>query len=221
MSASITRVQVPASCPQPDEIPVTRDSEGLPEFRNREAPVGSNAGGLDNEALEACRLADLYSHYADDVRRTVSSTLKFRNSADRDDVCQTVFEKVIEAFKDRKIRVGESGEIRAYVRTIARNVSLDWYRRQQRETPVEDLSEFPVPDHVPRLEYDLALALLESCLLKMPREIDVLYRFRFVRRYSQDRTAAELGISRQQLRTIETRFKQELRRSMLAAGLEW
>jgi RNA polymerase sigma factor (sigma-70 family) len=214
MASQISRTRSTLNLLRDGQAPLAKDDVSVPlEFRNLAAAVGSNVG------RDVANISNLYYLYARDVRRTVSLTLR-RASADHDDVCQIVFKNVVEAFKNGKIRFDASGDVGAYIRAVARNVSLDWHRRRRRESPIEELTDWAIPDSQPAIDCEIAHVVLERCLLMMSEQVRELYHLRFVRGFSQHRAASELGMSRQQLRTLETHFMRQLRASMATIGID-
>jgi DNA-directed RNA polymerase specialized sigma24 family protein len=104
---------------------------------------------------------------------------------------------------------------------MAKNCCLNWRRDRNHESAVPNLEAFPMPDRqglVRELE-DRALDVLEAEVSSLPKQLGDLYQRRFVQRRSQIDTANELGLSRQQVRTLENRLKNRLSRAIIDAGV--
>ena len=161
----------------------------------------------------------LYQRYRADIQDTVRFFLGRRYVADVDDVCQSVFERVLKAL--RSGRVQATSDLRGYVRTAARNAAFNWERRGRRELPVEGLEPLHIidPEDPGRVKEDIALCRLDAALSAVPKELGELYKLRFVERHSQTRSAQKLGVSRQRLRTLERRLKEHLRQVIVDTHL--
>jgi RNA polymerase sigma-70 factor (ECF subfamily) len=109
-----------------------------------------------------------------------------------------------------------------YVYTVARNVVIDWVRRAGRELPTEiayleraidewaDLGEETEPAYAD----ERTLATVRDFLTRLPPDLKEVHRVRYLEGLSQRDAAARLGISRQNLRTLERRLCDALRRTL-------
>jgi len=198
---------------------------------DKRAPLGFAVRSIDAAAVSGPSLNDrvderpsasdeLYYRYVADVRHAARTVLGSRTADACEDVCQSVFETVIRAA--RMGRLNMAADLRPYIRTMAKNASLNWRRRAGRETLVGDPEWFDALGvQLARWEKEEdALSLLEAVLASLPEELAALYGSRFVRRQSQESAAQELGMSRQRLRTLERRLKDVVGRAMVDAGLE-
>jgi len=103
-----------------------------------------------------------------------------------------------------------------YMLTIARNVVIDEFRRQRREIlmAASDLEMLllQMPEEAP----DEGLALPYGTVVRrfvtaLDPGMRALLDARYARGLSQERAAAELGLSRQRVRTLETNLHKRLR----------
>jgi RNA polymerase sigma factor (sigma-70 family) len=133
------------------------------------------------------------------------------------DVVQEVFAK---AFRT-PARLSFDGlrEYGPFIATIARNTLADWLRARNRSvnpvaSSLPDIPDIPDDDvHVDSAWADDAtVRIVESYLSALPAELASIHKERFVLGRSQVQAAADLGLSRQQLRTREAKLKSGLRR---------
>jgi RNA polymerase sigma-70 factor (ECF subfamily) len=105
----------------------------------------------------------------------------FRLTGERhtaEDMVQEVFVRMLKYRRSYR----ERGEFTAWMFTLARNVSADWFGRHSRETlPTDVLEERPGDGPLPleQLEREESFELLRACLLKLPvdkREVLLLAR---------------------------------------------
>jgi RNA polymerase sigma factor (sigma-70 family) len=131
------------------------------------------------------------------------------------DYADLVQETFIRAFGERA-RLAYDG-LRLYrplLVTICRNIITDWARRIGRELSLPealeveaDVDDVDVVDPVLRARVDAYLAALAPSLRGV-------YEQRYVHDASQEEAARVLGISRQQLRTLEQKLRDGLARSL-------
>jgi RNA polymerase sigma factor (sigma-70 family) len=151
---------------------------------------------------------EIYRRYVSQVR-TIART-RGRSTVsrvDREDLVQNTFLRLFEALE--KKRVVDGPNLAPYIRTVALNLVNDAHRTGRRELLCEDLDNHGAStDGADRRSQ--WLAILEQCLGDLPSELRLLYDLRFVGRMTQFRAAGLLGISRQRLRTLESRLKNEI-----------
>lgn len=103
-----------------------------------------------------------------------------------------------------------------YLATIARNLLVDWARRQGREIQTDSVAAQLAQEDGDELDVPWAdaatIRIVEDYLAGLPRELADVHRERYVHSRSQRDAAKILGISRQQLRTRENRLRDGLRR---------
>jgi RNA polymerase sigma factor (sigma-70 family) len=107
-----------------------------------------------------------------------------------------------------------------YIYTVARHVVIDWARRDGREiatdwSQVEALADEEIGDRFDGNEGDpyvhsIVSRYCESLEPALRAVLEVRYR----RQLSQNEGARALGLSRQELRTLETRLRTGLRRAL-------
>jgi RNA polymerase sigma factor (sigma-70 family) len=151
---------------------------------------------------------EIYRRYVGQVR-TIART-RGRSTVspvDREDLVQNTFLRLFEALEKKRIVDGPN--LAPYIRTVALNLVNDAYRTGRRELLCEDLDNHGAETDGPDL-LSQWLAILEQCVGALPPELRLLYDLRFVGRMTQSRAAGLLGISRQRLRTLESRLKNEV-----------
>jgi RNA polymerase sigma factor (sigma-70 family) len=175
----------------------------------------------DAEALEAIYLeyVDLLDHVLATGFLTRNGCLVpgVRNRETRADLLQEVFAK---AFADRARRSFACGaDYRPYIATICRNVLVDAHRHRGRERalfsealrgdePVQQVDEPLLPTHAWE-------GMVEAYVTRLSSPLREVHRLRFVEGKSQRHAAIVLGMTRQNLRTLEARLKRELRDRLL------
>jgi RNA polymerase sigma factor (sigma-70 family) len=181
----------------------------------------------DREALSA-----VYRHYVACVERLVRrchapsgwAASGQRTGADRADIVQDVFAK---AFAERARAAYEpSRPYRPYLLTVARNVIVDRVRQLQRESRI-DVQAIHFHTEMAASEPSSALPWADPHTLRLvDRYLDGLatderavYVERYCRCSSQSDAAAALGISRQRVRTLESRLRSGLARELSRASL--
>lgn len=175
----------------------------------------------DREAL-----AHVYWAYVDKVEKVLragvfcSRATSFLpglrpGSADLEDLVQEVFIRAFAPLARRSYDGVRPYE--AYVLTIARNVLADWWRRRRIEIPAEWLLVEVTAERglAPQEESPYAdartMELVERYICGLPADLRGVHEKRFVQGLSQRQAAVELGMSRQMLRTLETRLTARLR----------
>ncbi len=191
--------------------------------------------GGDRELLDRYRRGDravlerVYWAYIDPVERLVSRCVRAQGSGPRgysvsvEDLVQDVFTR---AFSEGS-RLAYDGirDYGPYLFTIARNVVVDAFRRRGREVPtdLETLSDRALFDPSgwgaeASLSTDVQiLTRVRYYLAQLPPELAAVHRQRFGLGVSQHEAAQALGISRQQLRTLEKKLCDGVARELRAA----
>ena len=175
----------------------------------------------DREATEK-----VYLDHIDVVERYVRTAL-FRagklSPANLADVVQDVFTKAF----SRSARESYDGsrEYAPFLMTIAHHALVDWLRKCGRELPEGDLEMHFAPalssawvaeneTYGPEL-----LAAVSSYVESLPAPLRAVHEQRFIAAEPQKRAAEALGISRQNLRTLERKLVDGLRRAIRRAKL--
>jgi RNA polymerase sigma-70 factor (ECF subfamily) len=138
-------------------------------------------------------------------------------SAEVADLVQDVF---IKAFS-RASRLAYDGlrPFGPYLFTIARNVLVDWGRRSGREIPMDaaelqsSLERTADGDDASYADVD-TVRTVEGYIQGLPPDLRAVHDERYVRGRSQREAADALGISRQNLRTLEARLRDGLAREL-------
>jgi RNA polymerase sigma-70 factor (ECF subfamily) len=190
-----------------DSSTVSMPEQWLSRFRNGEPDA----------------LKHVYLTYVVLVRRWLRVRLASsgRGSAVLEDLVQETFAK---AFSPRaRARYDASRAYAPYLLAIARNCFVDWVRHVRRLPILESVEQ--------RLDCEEAAPAQPSCfapellvttarlLRNLPAELDGVYFRRYELDESQQRAAEALGISRQNLRTLERKLLGRLRRDLYRAGL--
>jgi RNA polymerase sigma factor (sigma-70 family) len=103
-----------------------------------------------------------------------------------------------------------------YLYAVARNVLADWGRRVGREVPtespvIEAALEVAEPEDPPAYADERTIAIVERFIRELPDDLRALHEQRSIAGLSQREAADALGITRQVLRTMETRLRDMLR----------
>lgn len=166
-------------------------------------------------------LEQLYQQHVLDVERVVRAAL-FRarrfSRADVSDVVQDVFAKAFSIH----VRAAYDGvrEYGPFLRRIAINTVVDWLRRTKREAgrSVELTGSLEVAVLISDTEDDPfsheLIAVTERYVFSLNPELKAVHDRRFLAADSQAMAAKKLGISRQNLRTLERRLLAGLRREI-------
>jgi RNA polymerase sigma-70 factor (ECF subfamily) len=144
-----------------------------------------------------------------------------RQRADLADLVQEIF---IRAFTPSARQTYDGlREYGPYLFTVARNVVIDWARRNGREIPtldvdLERLVEAPGPalaEETPAGELEIVRRYLDG----LPPELQAVHQVRYEQGMSQRTAAERLGVTRQQLRTLEDHLRSGLRRALKRSEL--
>jgi RNA polymerase sigma factor (sigma-70 family) len=194
----------------------------MPIFRGRPELLTRFRAG------DKAALGEVYDAYAEKVGRLLRRGFQLRGDGgvrlgpqDLLDVAQEVF---VKAFSP-SARQGYDGlrDYEPYLLMIARNASVDWLRRHGGAVTLAPnaFDEMPGDTEAPGerapWENPDTLALLERYLAGLPSELAALHRHRYVDGLSQEASARAMGISRQNLRTLEDKLRRGLGEAL---GLE-
>jgi RNA polymerase sigma factor (sigma-70 family) len=188
---------------------------------------------MEGELARAFRRGDrdaltrVYHLYIADVERVVRIALigvKAFSASNLADVVQEVF---LRAFSQNG-RTSYDGlrEYRPYLLVIARNVVISWAQRTGREIPTG-----AIPENVDSREINAAtgegavfdpvsVSVAAQYVESLPAELRAVHHRRFVLAEPQREAAVGLGISRQNLRTLEKKLVTGLREALRRAGLD-
>jgi RNA polymerase sigma factor (sigma-70 family) len=192
-------------------------------------------GGLSERfrAGEAGALASVYRAHVNEVVRTARAVLRAcaasagpYDQLDNDlaDVVQEVFAKAFAP--EARQRFDDQRELRPYLLQIARHVAVDHWRARRRHVLVDDdrLAEHLMirSEEITREDDQWGgadvVAVVERFIGAMSAEERRGYEALYVRGLSQREAAAELGVGRQVVRTVEGRLRTGLERALTRAG---
>src|SRR2546423_7901679 len=183
-------------------------------------------------AGERAILGQVYDSYAERVGRLVrqgchiqtarggpSGALRL-GAEDALDVVQEVFAK---AFSPGARQAYDGvREFGPYLLMIARNVVIDEFRRRGATVPMPPEmfvilanGETSLDEHAP-WEHAEKLRAVERFIQSLPPDLARTHRYRYVEGLSQEGAALAMGISRQNLRTLERRLRQGLADALAA-----
>ena len=144
-----------------------------------------------------------------------------RRAADLADTVQEIFLKAFA--RQARLSFDGSRDFGPYLASIARNVMIDRARRSGREIllPEIDLDRgSPSPGGDPfseipaRWEDPVAIAVARRFIDDLPPELARIHRLLYVEGQSQREAAANLGITRQVLRTLDGKLRAGLRQRL-------
>jgi RNA polymerase sigma-70 factor (ECF subfamily) len=164
-------------------------------------------------AGDAAVLERTYYTYVNLVSAVVGRHARWTDgspSPDRADVVQDVF---IRAFQERA-RLAYDGlrPYRPLLLTITRNLIVDWARKNGREQPQAFEDEVSADSAEP--VDPLLLARVDAFVATLDGPLRGVYEQRYVHDASQEDAARALGLSRQQIRTLEQRLRDDLARAI-------
>jgi RNA polymerase sigma factor (sigma-70 family) len=177
-------------------------------------------------------LSTVYWHYVDSVagrlRRSLAVAARPGHvsgpSADLADVVQDVF---VKAFATQaRLAYDPSREYAPFLMAIARNTLIDYLRRASREVRLDvaaieriiDASDQGAGDASPWADPQ-TMVLVDRYVASLTADERGVYLERYVRCHSQELAAQTLGMSRQQVRTVEGRLRTGLARELARARL--
>ena len=199
----------------------------------RAAPIIYAAREVERALLDSFRagttdaLSRIYNELVDDVFKLAALGFTTANGAirgerDPDEQRAVVQEVFVRAFSEAA-RLAYDGirPYRPYLLTIARNVMIDRARTRSKElarTTEVDVDSIiaddaPIPGDVEEsVELQRQRTRAAKYLVTLDAELRAFVHARFERELSQADTAAELGITRRRVRTLEARVTKGLRR---------
>jgi RNA polymerase sigma factor (sigma-70 family) len=153
--------------------------------------------------------------------RRLGGRLPGPGGVDVDDLVQETFARAFTRGARNQLDHGQ--DLGPYLATVARNLCIDLGRKRThrwRLVPLDAVDlDVDIADRPPALDEDGggSMIALTSYLGALPAELRRLYEARFVRGLSQREAAAELAVTRRQVRTLETRLLGGAARVMGAA----
>lgn len=159
----------------------------------------------DRAVLEAC-----YRDHFDRVGAAVGRVLR---GADRETVVHELFYRLL---SDGQLRASfRGGAFEAWLSSVAHHQAVDYWRRQQRETPGGQASDLPpvepeAPDADTRVELRLFVHRFRTETL--PAKWLGVFDARFLAQLDQREAARRLGLSRTTLAYQELQIRRLLRR---------
>jgi RNA polymerase sigma-70 factor (ECF subfamily) len=174
-------------------------------------------------------LERVYREYVDLVERLASNGFHIINTdarapgIARDDVADAVQETFARAFAERA-RLAYDGlrDYGPFLATIARNLLIDRARKRGREVSIEDLGDDwhnePAAEGEPYADAT-TMKLVREYVGSLSPELRGLHNERYVRGVSQKEAARSLGLSRQQVRTLEKKLRDGLAERLEQAGI--
>jgi RNA polymerase sigma-70 factor (ECF subfamily) len=181
---------------------------------------------MDSVLLESFRIGDrqalehVYAANVDGVERLVRIGLYRAGRFSEANLSDVVQEAFLRAFSPgARSRFEGTREYAPYLSAIARNALVDWLRTSKREVFDSDALEARIDSTSldPRDEDLFAPELVAAAaryVMRLAPELGRVHKSRFIRGESQRSAAEELGISRQNLRTLERKLVEGLRREL-------
>jgi RNA polymerase sigma factor (sigma-70 family) len=177
-------------------------------------------------------LAAVYRKYAPIVEKTILYGFSSGGYAfpglvhvyDQQNALQEVF---VRAFAD-KTRASFGGDVpfEAFLRGIARNVMFEMARQEKRAgipTEIADLAEIgeaaPPPSAEELRRHKELCAATRTFVGTLPQELRTVVALRFDARLPQVEVARRMGLSRQNVRTLEARVARALYEHLRATGI--
>jgi len=168
----------------------------------------------DGERWALGRVYDFYSKEMTTlVRQRAFAMGTFHSAADVLDLVQETF---LKAFSDgARQSFDGTREYGPFLRTVARNVVVDWHRRtlRRRESFAgeEELAKHqPATDETSTLAEGDLLEKTEEFVRMLPPELAIVHSLRYEKGLSQEDLARAMGLTRQRVRTLEQRLRDEL-----------
>jgi len=174
-------------------------------------------------------LAVVYRAYADQVHRAVrggfGTGIFLRRPQDCLDVVQDVFVKAF-SVAGRESFDG-ARNYGPFLLAIARNTTIDWMRSQRRSISVAEgtlesiIDPRPPPGVMPTLwDSPQISTAVDRFVQTLAGPLADLHRLRYAEGLSQDDTAKRMGLTRQTVRTLEGRLRQQLAEALSAVAAQ-
>jgi RNA polymerase sigma-70 factor (ECF subfamily) len=168
--------------------------------------------------------AELVERYGEGMTFLIRRWTRDRDAAD--DLFQETFRLALE--KIRRGEVRETERLPGFLRGLARNLSIDYYRRESRrvarETPVDSLPDLSddEPGQLGSLLRQEKCQLLRQVLGELPMERDrqILLRF-YLQEEDKESIRADLGLSGSDFNVVLFRARQRYRRLVEQALARW
>jgi RNA polymerase sigma factor (sigma-70 family) len=141
--------------------------------------------------------------------------------ADVPDLVQEVFSRL---FRESTRRAFDGQrELGPFLGTIARNVVTDWARKRGQSVIeiVGDLDDIPQEHEGAGWPDDALIRATEDYLTTLPPVLKQVHEQRYVLGRSQDEAARALGVTRQNIRTLEEKLRHGLKKALRKAHLDW
>jgi RNA polymerase sigma factor (sigma-70 family) len=174
---------------------------------------------------ERAALESVYRTHVDAVERFLASRLGRARRFSAMNLADLVQEVFLRAFSpSARNSYDGARDYAPFLITVARNVLIDWLRRTAREVGapenpealVDAAADDPAEDEL--FEPEL-VAATRSYVEKLSPELREVHDRRFVKAEPQTSVAEALGISRQNLRTLEKKLVDGLRRELKRVSL--
>jgi RNA polymerase sigma factor CnrH len=161
----------------------------------------------DRDALER-----VYWAYVDRVEDFLWLRLRHSAATPSAEVADLVQDVFLRSFSARSRRAYDGQRpFEHYLLAIARNTLIDWARRRKWEIPTEAESlELALEAPAPAYADPWIVEIVERFLAALPPELRAVHDRRYVDGLSQRDTAAALGLSRQEVRTLEAHLRERL-----------
>jgi RNA polymerase sigma-70 factor (ECF subfamily) len=176
-------------------------------------------------------LEELYRAYIDQVERIIRNGFFTQRDGHKvvgvraSEVADLVQDVFVRAFRESARRSFDgTREYGPFLFAIARNVLSDWGRRARRGELIagDGLTEVAAPELAPDTEWaeEGVMRVVQEYLAGLPPPLRSVHEERYVRGHSQVEAAAALGLSRQQVRTLEQKLREGLARALRRAEVE-
>ena len=138
-----------------------------------------------------------------------------RSTAVAEDLHQETFRIILEKIRQGDIR--EPERLSGFVCGVARNLTIDYFRRAARQESMAEIEEamplpHPAPDQLQELLQKEKADLVRQVLKEMPneRDIQVLYRF-YIADEDKEQVCADLGLSSLHFNLVLHRARERFR----------
>ena len=172
---------------------------------------------FDNAYLDRLRSGDVHTqehfiaYFGQLVR--VKTSKRVNNPSAVEDICQETFTRALAAL--RKHNIHQPERLGAFVNSVCNHVLQEFYRSHGRETELKEEDEARIPDpalsaidHISAREQQQQV---RNILEQMPAKDRELIRAIFLEERDKDEVCRELGVTRQYLRVLICRAKQEFK----------